>query len=48
MRGLMSIFGGVFILITVYLLVFNGDKTVAIINALGTPTINSIKALQGR
>lgn len=48
MRSLMGIFGGIFILIVIYLFVANGDKTVQIINALADPTIKSIKTLQGR
>ena len=48
MKGLMGVIGGAFILIAIYLLVYNGDKTVQVINALSGPTIQSIKTLQGR
>lgn len=44
----MSIIGSVFILIVIYLLVINSDKTTQVINALAYPTIESIKTLQGR
>lgn len=48
MRTVMSIAGGIFILIAIYLLVVNGDKTVQVINALSYPTLQGIKTLQGR
>jgi hypothetical protein len=48
MKGLMGVFGGVGILIGIYLFVYNGDRTVQIINALANPAITSIKTLQGR
>lgn len=48
MRSFMSIMGGVFILIAIYLLVSEGTKTVAIINALAKPSIEAVKVLQGR
>ena len=44
----MGIAGGIFILIMVYLLVINADKTVAVISALADPTLTAIKTLQGR
>jgi hypothetical protein len=44
----MSIAGGIFILIAIYLLVANGNQTVAVINALSSPTLQGIKTLQGR
>lgn len=44
----MGIAGGIFILIAMYLLVVNGTQTVAVINALATPTLGAIKTLQGR
>ncbi len=48
MRGFMAIAGSVFVLIAIYLLVINSDKTAQVINALAYPTIESIKTLQGR
>lgn len=48
MRSVMSITGGIFILIMIYLLVRNGDQTIGVINALSYPAIQSIKTLQGR
>jgi len=48
MRGIMGIAGGIFVLIAIYLLVINATKTVAVINALSTPTLTAIKTLQGR
>lgn len=44
----MTIGGYVFVLIMIYLLVVNSSKTVAVINALSTPTLGAIKTLQGR
>jgi ABC-type uncharacterized transport system substrate-binding protein len=48
MRSFMSIFGLIFLLIMAYLLVANSSKTVAVINALATPSLDAIKTLQGR
>ena len=48
MRSIMTVAGGIFILIAIYLLVINASKTVAVINALSTPTLGAIKTLQGR
>lgn len=48
MKSIMSIAGGIFILIAIYLLIINFKGTVAVINALSSPTLQSIKILQGR
>lgn len=43
-----KIFGGVGVLIGIYLFVANGDKTVSIIKTLGTQGVEGIRTLQGR
>lgn len=48
MKSIMSIFGGIFILIAIYLLIINFKGTVAVINALSQPSLSAIKTLQGR
>jgi len=48
LRDVMGIAGGIAILIGMYLLIINANKTVAVINALSAPTLTAIKTLQGR
>jgi hypothetical protein len=43
-----GIIAGGFLLILIYLLVANGDKTVAIFSTIGSNAIGGIKAFQGR
>jgi len=44
----MSIVGGAFILIAIYLFISDGDKTVQVINALANNSVLAVKTLQGR
>lgn len=43
-----KVISGIFVLIGIYLFVFNGDKTAKIISAIATNSTAGIKALQGR
>jgi hypothetical protein len=43
-----EITGGIGVLIGIYLFVSNFNGTVAILNALSTPSIEMVKTLQGR
>lgn len=48
MRSIMAIAGWIMVLIAIFLLISNGDKTVKVINALSDPALKGIKELQGR
>jgi uncharacterized protein (UPF0254 family) len=48
MAQVLKIASGIFMLILVYLLVANATKTVQVINALSSPTLQGIRTLQGR
>ena len=45
---IVEVAGGIGVLIAIYLFVANFKGTVAIINAISSPTIQTIKTLQGR
>lgn len=48
MRDVVKIFTGIFLLIMIYLFLFRGRETVAIINTLFDGLIGGIEVLQGR
>lgn len=48
MRDVVKIFTGIFLLIMIYLFLFRGRETVAIINTLFEGLIGGIEVLQGR
>jgi len=43
-----TVIGGIFLLILVYLLVFNGEKTTAVLNAASQALTSETLTLQGR
>lgn len=47
-KVLAEVLGGIFVLILLYLFFTNGEKSVALINAIATNSISGIKVLQGR
>jgi len=48
MKDIVKIFTGIFLLILVYLFLFRGRETVAIMNTLFQGLIGGIEVLQGR
>ena len=48
MHNLMKFFGGIGILIAIYLFLSNGGSTISIVNTISKNMINGIQVLQGR
>lgn len=48
MKTVAEILGGVFLLILVYLFLWRGKETVALVNAIAGNAIEGIRTLQGR
>lgn len=47
-KDIRNVIGGAFVLIGIYLFIYNGDKTVKVLNSLGGQSVGAIKVLQGR